>query len=126
MRTRRPIDRRTSLERKPSGEAIAAFIAPTIALFVMALTHFVDAAAPGFDQVLLRIGSWIPNYQGIGPYAGLETILLVAWLGAWGILHMLWRKKDLRVMPFTLTMLVGIATSTLLLWPPFVRLLLGG
>src|SRR5829696_7864724 len=99
----------------PSGIAIAAFLAPAIGLLSMAIANFLQEANDAvFKPLYLSIGSWMPNYQGIGPYSGKETILLVTWLGSWAILHFVLRGKELPVRPFTIAMLIGVAFATML------------
>lgn len=116
----------TTEKHIPSGIAIAAFLAPTIGLLAMSIANFLQEANDAvFKPIYLSIGSWMPNYKGIGPYSGKETILLVTWLGSWAVLHFLLRGKELPVRPFTIAMLIGIAAATILLWPPFFEVLLG-
>jgi len=110
----------------PSGIAIAAFLAPMIGLLAMSIANFLQEANDAyFKPIYLNIGSWLPNYKGIGPYSGKETIMVVTWLGSWAILHFLLRDKELPVRPFTIAMLIGVAAATILFWPPFFEMLLG-
>jgi len=68
-------------QRLPSGEAIAAFMAPVIGLLAMAIANTLQNANDKFFNPLwLQVGSWMPNYKGVGPYSGKETIMLVFWL----------------------------------------------
>lgn len=111
---------------RPSGEAIAAFFSPVIGLLVFSIINaFWETTRwdPNRDisPVLLRIGSWIPSYEKIGPMAGKETILIVVWLAAWAILHLILRKRDLRVAPWAIAFLIGITLATLLLWSPLLE-----
>ncbi|MBI3538267.1 MAG: hypothetical protein HY070_12015 [Chloroflexi bacterium] len=114
-----------STQRMPSGPAIAAFMSAALGLFTMALANLTQEAVAGFDQTLLAIGSWIPNYKGIGPYSGKETIMVVVWLGTWAIMNFAFRKKDFAVRAWTILFIVLIGVSALLFWPPFWHILLG-
>ena len=112
--------------RLPSGIAIAAFLAAAIGLLTMAVANFLQVVNEAtFKPLYLTIGSWIPNYKGLGPYSGKETILLVTWLGSWAILHFVLRGKELPVRPYVIAMLIAVAFSTMLFWPPFYHMLLG-
>lgn len=109
---------------RPTGEAIAALMSPMIGIFVFSVVSMLwDATywdpTRDFSPLLLRIGSWMPYSGKIGPYSGRETILLVTWAVAWLVLHFILRKKELRVLPWAIAFLVGMAISTLLLWAPF-------
>lgn len=104
----------------PSGEAIAAFMAPAIGLLAMAIANMLQNANDAvFNPLWLQVGSWIPNYKGIGPYSGKETIMFVFWLGSWAILYFALRGKEMRVKPWTIAMVVIVALSAMLFWPPF-------
>lgn len=110
----------------PSGIAIAAILAPAIGLLAMALANFLQVVNDAtFKPLYLTIGSWIPNYKGLGPYSGKETIMLVTWLGSWAILHFVLRNKELPVRNSVIAMLITVAVSTMLFWPPFIHMLLG-
>jgi hypothetical protein len=109
---------------KPTGEAIAALMSPMLGLFVFSIVSLMWEATRwdptrDFSPLLLKIGAWIPYSTAIGPYSGRETILLLTWGVSWLILHAILRKKELRILPWAIAFLVGIALSTLLLWAPF-------
>ncbi len=114
---------------RPSGEAVAAFISPMIGLLALSISNYIWEATrwdPSRDvtPLYLQIGSWIPYSAKIGPYAGKETILLVAWFASWVVLHLILRKREVRVAPWAIVFLIGIATAALLLWPPFTEILI--
>ena len=114
---------------KPTGEAIAALMSPMIGLFAFSIVSMMWEATRwdptrDFSPLLLKIGSWIPSSTGIGPYSGRETILLVTWGISWLVLHMVLRKKEMRVLLWAIVFLVGIALSVLLLWAPFAEAIL--
>ncbi len=114
---------------KPNGEAVAALMSPMIGLLVFAIANFIWEAkrwlpAEDVTPTYLRFGSWIPNANKIGPFAGKETILLVAWGITWLGLHLLLRKRELRMAPWAIAFVIGIAAAALLLWPPFAEILI--
>ncbi len=106
-------------EQKPNGEAIAAFMSPMLGLLALAFANLLwEANRTYYTEVYLRIGSWIPKYDRIGPLTGKETILLMVWLGSWAILHLLLRKREMRIAPWAIAFLIGIVAAALLVWPP--------
>ena len=66
-----------------------------------------------------------PRAQGIGPYSGKETTLLVVWLVSWVALHFALRRRDLPIKPWAIGFLVAIGVATTLLWPPVFEFLAG-
>lgn len=112
-------------EQKPNGEAIAAFMSPMLGLLALSIANGLwEANRVYYTEVYLRIGSWIPQYDRIGPLTGKETILMVVWLGSWVILHLLLRKREMRVAPWAIAFLVGIAVAALLVWPPVAEVVI--
>jgi hypothetical protein len=105
--------------RDANGAYIAAFLAATFGLLVLALVHIGCEMSDSFKANVFAIGkAWIPGAQGIGPYSGKETLMVVAWLGSWLPLHYLLRAKMLRLRPWFGVALAMLFAATLLLWPP--------
>lgn len=105
--------------RRPNGAAVAASLAAAIGIVVMALVNVGTEASQGFKTFVHGVGKlWIPGAQGIGPYSGKETFLLLGWLGSWAALHYLLRRRGVSGrtwgMSLTVLFLVGFA----LFWPP--------
>ena len=116
----------TATDLKPSGPAAAAFLAGSIGLLAMALSHWAGEASPAIKTALQNLGNlWIPGAQGIGPYSGKETIGLVVWLVSWAILHYVLRRKQVNLTTYGLTFLVILGLATTILWPPALHVLLG-
>ena len=118
-----------TISLRPNGEAIAALMSPMFGLIAFSIANYIWEATrwdPLRDvtPLYLKIGSWIPYYSKIGPYAGKETILLVVWLATWLVLHLVLRKKELRVLPWAIAFMIGIAFAALLLWPPFTEIMI--
>ncbi len=114
-----------SREQKPNGEAIAAFMSPMLGVFALSIANLLwEANRDFYGQLYLRLGSWMPQYDRIGPLTGKETILLVVWLGSWAVLHLLLRKREMRVAPWAIAFLVGTIASALLVWPPVAEALI--
>lgn len=113
-------------ERRPNGEAVAALLSAMIGLLTMGLVHTGTDASKDFSTWVLSVGkAWIPNAQGLGPYSGKETFLLVTWILSWVILHFVLRKKDVRLTVPVIIFVVGTALATLLVYTPFIEFILG-
>ena len=111
---------------KPNGAAVAAYTSAMLGLLVMGMVHTMTDASAAFSTWVLSIGKlWIPNAQGIGPYSGKETFLLVTWLVSWVVLHMLLRKRNIKLAVPVVVFVVGMALATLLVYTPFIDFILG-
>jgi len=109
-----------------NGRAIAAILSAMIGLLIMGIINTATEASADFNTWVLNIGKlWIPNATGIGPYSGKETFLLIGWLGSWALLHFTLRKRNIKTEITALTFIIGIAIATLLVYTPFIDLLLG-
>ena len=112
--------------KKPNGAAVAAFISAMIGLLTMGIIHTATDGSTSFSSWVLSVGKlWIPNAQGIGPYSGKETFLLVGWLLSWTVLHLLLRKRDMKLAVPVVVFVVGTALATLLIYTPFIDFILG-
>lgn len=114
------------IERKPTGPAVAACLSAMIGLLTMGIVHTATDASSAFSAWVHSVGRlWIPNAQGIGPYSGKETFLLLAWFLSWAILHMLLRKRDVKLAAPAVIFVVGMALATLFVYTPFIDFILG-
>jgi hypothetical protein len=85
----------------PNGPAMAAILAASFGVFSLGLLTTLSEAAVG-------VHDWLIFQQRVGPLSGKTTVAGVAWLVSWGILHLVWQKRDV---PFVAV----IALRTLLL-----------
>lgn len=112
-------------ERKPNGMAVAAFLSSMIGLLVMGIVNVGTEASDAFNNWVLSVGQlWIPNAQGIGPYSGKETFLLLGWLLSWVVLHFTMRKRDIKLWAPVMVFVVGMALATLFIYMPFIDIVL--
>ncbi len=112
--------------RRPTGEALAALMSAMIGLLVMGIVNFGTEASTDFSNWVLSVGkAWIPNAQGLGPYSGKETFLLIGWLGSWAALHFGLRHRNLRMTIPMVIFTVGMALATLFVYTPFIDVVLG-
>ncbi|MBC8081456.1 MAG: hypothetical protein H7X86_14005 [Gorillibacterium sp.] len=108
------------------GEIGAVLASVWIGMTAILVSHMWSVANPLVaNQVLLRLGSWIPGWWGIGPYAGKETVGLIGWLLSWGILHFLLRKREFQLQKWMFGFLCGFLLVVILLWPPVIHFFFG-
>ncbi len=116
---------------KPTGPAAAAVLSAGFGVLALAFSHILDDYSEAGRKWVHAWGkAWMPGAEGIGPYSGKETLALVAWLGSWLLLHMLFRRKNVRLSDVGVIFIALIGIATTLLWPPVteqvLRLLHGG
>lgn len=117
---------RVTLHR-PSGPAVAAFTSAMLGLLALALVNIGTEASEPFKSLIHNVGKlWIPGAQGIGPYSGKETVMLVVWLVSWAVLHRLLRNHEASLLRWGVVFLTGIGLATTLMWPPIIHLILHG
>jgi hypothetical protein len=110
--------------RKPTGPAVAALLSAMIGLVCLGITNIGDEAGVWTDA-LLRTGMlWVPNAQGIGPYSGKETFLLLGWFGSWVVLHLMLRNRDVKLAVPVVLFVIGLAFATLTIYTPILDALL--
>ncbi len=112
--------------KRPTGEAAAALLSAMIGLLLMGIMHLASDYSSSFGQWLLSVGKvWIPNAQGLGPYSGKETFLLIGWLGSWPLLHFGLRHRNIRMTIPMVIFTIGMALATLFIYTPFIDFVLG-
>ncbi|MEW6735890.1 MAG: hypothetical protein AB1489_31645 [Acidobacteriota bacterium] len=117
-----------SVAPKPiaNGAAVAAYLAAMISMLSLGIVVFACEASPSFTVQVHALGKlWIPGAEGIGPYSGKETVMLISWLVSWPILHYLLRGKQLNGLVWLIVFLLGVGLSTTLIWPPVWHFFLG-
>jgi len=108
---------------RPNGGSVAAFLAAAIGLLVLGIVVVVTELNVAAKDLVFSVGkAWIPGAEGIGPYSGKETFLIVGWLGSWAALHASLRHRDVDIrVAFGIAMAVIVA-AIVLVWPPFWHL----
>src|SRR5512133_4040632 len=71
----------------PSGPAAAAILAAGIGTLVLGIMTTWAEASTGFADSL----QWNDR---VGPLSGKTIISAIAYFGAWGVLHLLWRRSN--------------------------------
>lgn len=104
---------------RPTGIGVAAYLAAGLGLVALAVSHLAAERSDAAKQAIHGLGkAWMPGAEGIGPYAGKETIALIVWLGSWIVLHQWLKAKDVSVKWSGVLFLALIGIATTLLWPP--------
>lgn len=111
---------------KPNGAAFAAVLSAGVGLMALAAVVLACEASKGVTGRIHDLGRlWMPGAEGIGPYSGKQTVLLLAWLGSWAVLHPLLRRRELNGGLWLTVFLAGVGVASTLVWPPVWRILLG-
>ena len=109
-----------------SGPAAAAILSAVLGMLTLAVVNLGTQASKAFNAWVHGIGKlWMPAAEGIGPYSGKETLSLLVWIGAWVVLHLALRNRDLNLGRWLIIFLVGVGIATTLLWPPVFEYLAG-
>ena len=112
---------KTNLEK--AGAAQAACLAAMLGILALALVNLGTEVSNAFKTAVHNIGKlWMPGAEGIGPYSGKETIMLLTWLVSWFFLDRWLRARELNHRVALAIFLIGIACATTLLWPPVFSL----
>lgn len=111
------------VRRIPNGTAVAAYLSAMIGMLALAASVLACEASKGISEKIHALGKlWIPGAEGIGPYSGKETVMLLAWLASWAILHPLLRRRELNGGLWLSVFLLGTGLATTFLWPPMWHL----
>jgi hypothetical protein len=114
-----PVEPQAAVSEAPNGAVAAAFLSAAIGLFVLGIVQFATTLNDAFADRVFALGkAWIPNAQGIGPYSGKETLMVVAWAASWVILHVSLQRRRLDLKPWFGTALVFVFLAAILVWPP--------
>ncbi|MBI3842441.1 MAG: hypothetical protein HY295_04780 [Thaumarchaeota archaeon] len=109
---------------KKNGHAAAAMISAMIGILSLAVSHVFSLLSKESSNLMLEVGkTWIPGAEGIGPYSGKETFMLIGWFSSWLILYFVLRNRDVKLSHYGITFMIGVGISTLLVWAPFLDLL---
>jgi hypothetical protein len=109
-----------------NGAHMATVLAAAIAIFTLGAAQTLAELDEANDQRFLAIGkAWMPHAEHIGPYSGKETVMAVAWLVSWAVLHVALRKHHVDPRPWFGAALVLMLLGVLGIWPPVWHFLAG-
>ncbi|WP_071516919.1 hypothetical protein [Geitlerinema sp. PCC 9228] len=108
-----------------NGPAAAAILSATFSCFFLMVNQHIAMLSTTWKNWLWTLGAWIPGshnpddlYGRIGPYAGKATLLLLAWLASWLILHQFLKNRDLRPGTIFFWSILFIVAATVMNWHP--------
>ena len=101
---------------KPNGEAAAAILGAGIGSMLYGLTVTITEAVPAIKTVM---GSLNP---AVGPLAGKTLTGVVLWLVAWGVLHFMWKDKEVKFDTVFTIAIIAILIGLLGTFPIFYDL----
>lgn len=109
-------DEKSTAEASPDGPIWAGVLAAGIGC--AALGALVDAS-----EASKAVSKALNFYTPTGDLSGKTIIAIVIWLGAWAVLHGMWRKRNIRSRGAVLTVaLILIAFGVIAIFPPFFEL----
>jgi hypothetical protein len=109
---------------KKNGQVAAAMIAAMIGVLSLGISHMISVLSEDAKLFIHEVGkAWIPGAEGIGPYSGKESFMLIGWGLSWLILYYALRNRDVKLPYYTLLFMIGISIATLLVWTPFVHII---
>ncbi len=104
---------------RPNGAAVAATLSALAGMLALAAVVLACEASKAMTDRVHALGKlWMPVAEGIGPYSGKETVMLVAWLASWAVLHPLLRRRELNGGLWLTVFLAGVGVASTLVWPP--------
>ena len=89
-------------QARPSGPAMAVLLSAGIGCFAIGLATVLASASPAIKNTL----NW---WNPAGPLTGKTGVGVIAWVLAWGALHLVWRKKEItygRIWAITLALVI--------------------
>ena len=101
-----------------NGPAAAAILASGVGSLALGLFTCLTQAMAGLNRAL-------SFYDPAGSLSGETTLAVVAWLAAWAILHLLWKREQVDFGKVFVATLILIALGLLGTFPPFF-LMFGG
>jgi hypothetical protein len=107
-----PIPAATSV---PNGAGAAAILAAGIGSVLLAVFAILGDKSSAFKH-LFNI------YKPTGPLSGVTTAAIIAWLLAWGLLHIRWRSRNVGLVRVNATAFVLLCLGLLLTFPPITDL----
>ena len=99
----------------PSGAGAAAILAAGIGACLLALFAILG------DKVA-ALKSFFTFSKPTGPLSGVTTCAVAAWMVAWIVFHVWWRRREVAMRPVTIAAVALLILSLLLTFPPIADL----
>jgi hypothetical protein len=108
-----------------SGPAAAALFSGGIGAVLMMATHHFAEISKANNQLVIKMGSWIPGAMNADPmwgnlenYAGKEMMFFIGWLVSWPILSLLLRNRQMKPRTIFVTLFGLFTLATAMAWHP--------
>ena len=112
-------DSTTQLKTLPNGGAAAALLAAGIGCLVLGVLSVLTTVFDSLSEAL--------KFYGLADdISGVSTLMVVAWLLSWLILHQLWKQRQVNFPWVFVITLILIALGLLATFPPFDKVFGGG
>lgn len=105
-----------SNQELPNGAGAAAVLAAGIGSLVLGVLTMAGDKFPAVKSALIF-------YKPTGPLSGVTTLSILAWLGVWGALHVMWGKRDVSLKGIVMAAFGLLAVALLLTFPPLIDVL---
>jgi hypothetical protein len=116
-------------ETKPSGPVAAAFLAAGVGSLVMGIGVVLNEAsatikdAIGFDfNAFLQFDKSFGLGAGVGPLSGKVALAVIAFAGAWIVLHLWLRRREVNFRTYFAWSLILVGLGFALTFPPIFLL----
>ncbi|NBI29957.1 hypothetical protein [Chengkuizengella marina] len=114
------------IKQRKTGEILAVLISIFLGFSALITSHIWSITNPATaNYVLLKIGSWLPGWWGIGTYAGKEMIGLIFWIVSWIVLHFILKNIQISLKKWLAVFMFSIFTLLIITWPPIYHAIWG-
>ena len=94
-----------------NGPAAAAVLAAGVGCAALGIYTFLAESS-------LAVASFMELSKAVGPLSGKTVFAVLTWLIAWGILHTIWRSRNVNFNAIFVLTLVLVGVGFLLTFPP--------
>lgn len=100
------------IRERPNGPALAAVVAAAFGTFVLGVfTTLAEASEP--------LKEWLQFRKPVGPLSGKTSLAVAAWIGAWLVLAVAWRRREVSFRKGLIAAAVMIGLGALGTFPSF-------
>jgi hypothetical protein len=101
-------------DEPPSGPAAAALLASGIGALVLGIFTTWAEASTGMHD-------WLQWNDQVGPLTGKVVLAVIAFLGSWAVLGLIWKDKNPELRPIVTAAVVLVAVGFLMTFPTFFQ-----
>lgn len=105
------------VQTKPNGPVAASFIAAGIGSLVLGIFVVLNEFSPDINS-FLKFDASFGLGKGVGPLSGKVILGIIGFVVSWGILHYMWRGKEVDFTKAIAASLILVGLGFLLTFPP--------